>query len=286
MDILSFKTVPANSILVLPDQERAGYLTNILKLPTSARDMLFSSNSGSYIRGLSRSNNISPELAPNISFAVLRVVLGKIEISSLTTTLVNEIHVETDIAQQIASEIDQDLFAPLQADLDAFWAGQKQAQVASVTPHYEGGLPAELEGARGGSSKTATTNPLQLPLREGERTTPPLPPAPISSRTPNVLNLKELNARPEQKDLPAPEAPRRIAAGSRTVDLSQRTSVTPPYEGGARGGYANTTNPLLLPLRKGERTAPTPPMPPTRTFPLPPTRRSPLSHVDSGSSPE
>jgi hypothetical protein len=239
MSIESFKLIPANSITSLPEETRLLYLENILSLPENAQNILLSDSTGAYIQGLAKSNRIASENASKIGLAILEVIIKKKEISDLSTIFSKELGLSIDTALQIASEIDQDLFAPIQSELDAFRA-QQSAPVVS---------PAKQADA-----------PLQQPERR----------QPNPARTRNVLDLKELSARPEQKDLPtptrqeriAPPKPRPIQNSSRIVDLKN----TP----------RSTTAPHPSPLPEQERgtTAPKPPEPPKRTFPLPPSQRS------------
>lgn len=248
MDTLLFSTIPANSVILLPEDQRSGYLSKIITAPEKIRDLAFSDDTGAYIRGLAKGSKITPDDTPKIALSILEVFIGNKDIADLSTLIAQKTGIDADAALTIASEIDQDLFAPIQGELDAFWASQKQS---------------------------TTTNPSPPPSpRTGEGNARPTP---SPQRTTNVVNLKELAGRPEQKDLPARPIQRKLMPGTRTIDLKDRPSVTPPYEGGARGGSSGTatTNPLQLPLRKGERAAtPTPPpVPPKPQFPLPPTRR-------------
>ena len=222
MDIELFKSIPANSITGLPEETRLNYLETTLSLPAKIQDMLFSDSTGAYVQGLAKSNHIPTENAFKIGLAILEIAINKKAISELSTTLLKELGIDIDTALKMASEIDQDLFAPIQGELDEFWTQQSSPQPAKSTD--------------------------SLP-QQPQRREPSIP------RTPNVLDLKELNARPEQKDLPARPVQKKLMPGNRTVDLSQRPTTQ--------------ARPSTLP-----RVAPTPPpIPPKPQFPLPPTRR-------------
>ncbi len=239
MDIELFKLIPANSITGLPEGTRLNYLESALSLPVKAQDMLFSDSTGAYVQGLAKSNHIAPEHAFKIGLAILEIAIHKKEISELSTTLSKELDVSLDNAVEMASEIDQDLFAPIQGELDAFWAQQESASPTTAAPKKLDSLPSQDTG---NTNRTPIVN-----------TNPASPPG-IRGAT-NVLDLKELNARPEQKDLPPKPVQKKLMPGNRTVDLSQRPT-TPDRS-------------TALP-----RVAPTPPpVPPKPQFPLPPTRR-------------
>jgi hypothetical protein len=130
MSIESFKLIPANSITSLPEETRLLYLENILSLPENAQNILLSDSTGAYIQGLAKSNRIASENASKIGLAILEVIIKKKEISDLSTIFSKELGLSIDTALQIASEIDQDLFAPIQSELDAFRA-QQSAPVVS-----------------------------------------------------------------------------------------------------------------------------------------------------------
>ena len=239
MDIESFKSIPANSITGLPEETRLNYLETALSLPTKAQDMLFSDSTGAYVQGLVKSNHIAPEHAFKIGLAILEVAIHKKEISDLSTTFSKELEMSPEAAMLIASEIDQDLFAPIQGELDAFWTQQAPGSSAVPAQRKLDSLPSQDVENNNRTPNVNTTPATASGLRGAK----------------NVLDLKELNARPEQKDLPARPVQKKLMPGNRTVDLSQRP--TAPARPSA-----------LL------RVAPTPPsIPPKPQFPLPPTRR-------------
>lgn len=239
MDIELFKSIPANSISGLPEQTRLSYLESTLSLPEGAQNMLFSDSTGAYVQGLAKSNRIPTENAFKIGLAILEIAIQKKSISELSTTLSKELSIDTDTALKIASEIDQDLFAPIQGELNAFWAQQASAPSTTTAPKKLDSLPSQ-DGENNNRTPIVNTKPTSPSTLRATR---------------NVLDLKELTARPEQKDLPARPVQKKLMPGNRTVDLSQRPT-TP-------------ARPSALP-----RVTPTPPpIPPKPQFPLPPTRR-------------
>ncbi|MCE9643236.1 MAG: hypothetical protein K8Q97_02795 [Candidatus Andersenbacteria bacterium] len=239
MDTLLFSTIPANSVILLPEDRRSGYLSKIIAAPEKIRDVAFSDDTGAYIRGLTKGSKITPDDAPKIALSILEVFIGNKNISDLSTLIAQKTGVGMDIALNLASEIDQDLFAPIQGELDAFWAQQSSGPSTAPAQKKLDSLPNQNveNNNRTPNVNTIPTTPSRL---RGAK---------------NVLDLKELNARPEQKDLPARPVQKKLMPGNRTVDLSQRPT-TP-------------SRPSALP-----RVAPTPPsIPPKPQFPLPPTRR-------------
>lgn len=244
----TFHLTPIGSMYAFPPERSIGYLDIIITLPKPIKNLISNATIPSYITGISKNNQISEELQPIIAFTILRIAIGKIKISEFTNTLTNELGVNIEIAQEIASEIDQDLFAPIQSDLDAFWAQQ-----SAPKPTTPVATPIKQTGAL---SEQATRNNNRTPI---VNTTPTSPSTLRGAK--NILDLKELPARPEQKDLPARPIQKTLMPGSRTVDLKN----TPP----------RTPSSLPEQGREAKRpTPPAPPIPPKRTFPLPPSQRS------------
>lgn len=112
-DSLIFQTVPIGSLLDIPEPKRESYINGAVHLPRSVRSMLFSPQTGAYIRGLANSFDIPLESAPLIAFAVLRVALGEITLDQLAASLAPELRVDTQKAQAVAQDIAQELFAPM-----------------------------------------------------------------------------------------------------------------------------------------------------------------------------
>lgn len=270
MNIELFKSIPANSITGLPEQTRLEYLESVLSLPEKIQDMLFSDSTGAYVQGLAKSNHIPSENAFKIGLAILEVAINKKQISELSTILSKELEISIDASLEMASEIDQDLFAPIQGELGAFWASG-QATPVSPAPTRQADSLARQDA--GNNNRTPIVN-----------TTP----ASYSGLQPtkNVLDLKELNARPEshavllaprdrQKDLPARPIQKTLMPGNRTVDLKNRPSTPSPYQGEGRGEVTRRPTATLhpsTPLRVNPQ-PPVPPVPPKRQFPLPPNKR-------------
>lgn len=161
MEILNFTTIPANSFLILPEANRASYIEAVIPLPIKIRDVLYSTDTGAFVRGIAKTYDVSPETAPKIAFAILEIAIGKKTIAQLPSILSTELQLPIDTAQKMASEIEHDVFGPIKADLS--------------------GLPSQQKGSSIPSRTTAQA---------------------VSSGMKNVLNLKEISARPAQEQLP------------------------------------------------------------------------------------
>jgi len=180
MDILLFTSIPANSLLLVPEEERTNYLDKALLLPIKLQDVIFSMDTGGFVRGMAKSYDVDMNLSPNIALAILFVAIGEKTFAELPTIFSTELGLSSDIAQKMASEIEHDIFDPVRSELDGFLAS-----TAHPSP-YEG------EGTRDEVNEVAAS-----------RITAPHP-RPIAPRTPrNILDLKEIAAKKRQELLSA-----------------------------------------------------------------------------------
>ncbi len=161
MDTIALKTIPINSLVLIPEQERGSYIQKIFTLHQKMQLMLFSDDTGAFIRGIAKTYNVSPETAPHIAFAILEIAIGKKTIAQLPSILSTELQLPIDTAQKMATEIEHDVLAPIKAELNDQSSQQKGSSVPSRT--------------------TAQA---------------------ASSGMKNVLNLKEIAAKPPQTQLP------------------------------------------------------------------------------------
>ncbi len=161
MEILDFTTIPANSFLILPEADRTAYIQAIIPLHIKIRDVLYSTDTGAFVRGIAKTYDVSPETAPKIAFAILEIAIGKKTIAQLPSILSTELQLPIDTAQKMATEIEHDVLAPIKTELSDQSSQQKGSSVPSRT--------------------TAQA---------------------ASSGMKNVLNLKEIAAKPPQTQLP------------------------------------------------------------------------------------
>lgn len=173
------QSVPVNSLLTLPPEAREGILLGIFRLPKKVQDILFSEDTGAYTRGLAKSYDVDINFSPNIALAILFIAIGEKSLVQLPAILSTELKLPNDKAHKMATEIEKDVFGPVRGELDEFLRKQK-AQSGSMASML-------------GSVATAG----QVHRR-------------ASTYAPqNVLNLKELPARPAQKDFPVRTVPRK-----------------------------------------------------------------------------
>lgn len=157
----SFHTLPIGSIYAREEAASIGYLDIVQDLSPKIKEMISSEKTGSYIKGIARSYDVSEDNQPDIAFAILEIAIGKKTIVQLPSILSTELQLPIDTAQKMASEIEHDVFGPIKADLS--------------------GLPSQQKGSSVPSRTTAQA---------------------ASSGMKNVLNLKEIAAKPAQGQLP------------------------------------------------------------------------------------
>lgn len=162
MEILGFTTIPANSFLIIPEEARASYIQAIIPLHAKIRDVLYSTDTGAFVRGTAKTYTLAPEDAPKIAFAILEIAIGKKTFAQLPAVLSSELQLPMDKAQKMAGEIEKDLFGPVRNELNAFLQSQK----------------------------SGVTSPNKIP-----------PTKPMANMR-NVLDLKEITPKPKQPQLP------------------------------------------------------------------------------------
>lgn len=166
----SFYVLPVGSIYARPEEETSGYLDIIQELPVTIKGMISSTETASYIKGLARTYDIPEESQPSIAFAILEVAMGKKIFAQLPAIISTELQLPTDKAQKMSSEIERDIFHPIKKELDSFLQ-QKVSKNSNTS-----------------KSSIVMSRP-SAQTRKG------------ATQPQNVLNLKEITARPKQEQL-------------------------------------------------------------------------------------
>jgi hypothetical protein len=172
-----YASVPAGSIVTLPETERSAYIQQLLTLPTAARQLMTSNQAGAFTRGLAKSYSLPVERAADIAFTIVKVALGKVSLAELPWALAATLKLPESQAQRMAYEIEQDLLAPIRQALEEYWQVQKAhsqpGKHIGSTRMPSLGLPA-LPGAAHSQGKIRSANPT-LDVK-AERKLPPAPP--------------------------------------------------------------------------------------------------------------
>lgn len=95
------------------------------------RNLLVSQETGAFLRGLARTHNIPDDQVPKMALGVLYVVLGEWPMANLAAGLSSTMGLPNDKAQQVATEIEKELFAPIMGELQTFWAKQRQPKAGA-----------------------------------------------------------------------------------------------------------------------------------------------------------
>ncbi len=187
---LTYQTIPVSSLTIIKPEDRGNYLTQVFLLPKKIQDVLFSDDTGAYVRGLGKSYDISEELQPTIAFAILELALGKKTFEKLPENLSTELKLPSDKAQKMTAEIEHDLFAPIKEELDAF--------------------------LKRGTSKKSPSAPVtaQPPSNTQQPNKQTTAPKPKPAQAQNVLDLKELNAAKKQEQLPQRAPQKKLPPGT------------------------------------------------------------------------
>lgn len=162
MTLQEFKSTPIGSLLLLPPDERQGWLEIFFKVPTTLRSVASSLQTGAYIRGLAKTYQLAEDESPRIAFVILRIILGELPLRDLGGYLSSELKIANDKAQKMAQELEHDLFAPVAGELSQYLAAKKQAGAAAATAS---------------AREAGATNILDL-KQEKPPAPPPIPPPP------------------------------------------------------------------------------------------------------------
>jgi hypothetical protein len=128
---LIFNSVPMGSLVTIPEGKRLFYIENISQLPRMTSAMIYSLNTGAFLRGLAKSYGLPEEKSSIIAFAVVQVAVNEISFTQLPSMLSTKLPLPNDKAQKMAREIEQDLFGPVRQELEAHWATEKKEKPAA-----------------------------------------------------------------------------------------------------------------------------------------------------------
>ncbi len=164
---IALSSVPIGSLITLPEGQRSHYISLVVELPDAVRSVIFSTETGAYLRGLAKNYQLAPERSSIIALAFVRVAVGELSIAKLASELSTKLPLPNDKANRIAREMEQDLFIPVQQELGEHWAKQRKEGPARQ---------AETKANEGGAK-----NVLNL---KREKSGPPPPPMPRYGNSP------------------------------------------------------------------------------------------------------
>lgn len=96
------------------------YIYWAIESPESIQNMMYSENTGAFLRGLTKTFNLPADLTPKLAFKVVQVAIGEIELARLGSVLSSELKLPNDTAQAVAKEIEKELFVPYVLEWNAW----------------------------------------------------------------------------------------------------------------------------------------------------------------------
>jgi len=153
-----FTSVPINAVMAIPADRRHDYRVSALETNGPIRQMIVSPRTGAYLRGLAKSHQLPEKTAVTIAFVVLQVAIGEVPIAKISGLLSSHLKLPNDQAQDLATELERDIFASLSLEIGKQAASKKQVDESSAQ------TDAKAAGAR---------NVLNLK----RNSTPPTPPS-------------------------------------------------------------------------------------------------------------
>ncbi|MEO6077212.1 MAG: hypothetical protein ABIP54_00305, partial [Candidatus Andersenbacteria bacterium] len=115
-ELNNYKSTPIGSLITKTNEEGEHYIQKMMVMPPKLVTLLMSSNTGAYVVGLMRAYKLEPSLGSVVAFNILKIVHGDLALDQLAITLAPELQLTIENSIKIASEIDQDIFAPIQSE--------------------------------------------------------------------------------------------------------------------------------------------------------------------------
>ena len=139
----SYLTTPAGAAaLSVPDQ-RPLLAKGLSSLPKTVLTMASSPQTGAFIRGLVKVHKLDEDYAGTVALQVLHILLGDKDLAQLPSLLSSDLKIPNDKSQQMAQEIEKELFAPISMDLNKYLAEKKKA-AGSVVNKTTGPRPSNV----------------------------------------------------------------------------------------------------------------------------------------------
>jgi len=133
MELSNYKTIPIGSILLLEEEERGSLMNSYFELPMNVKAMAASPSTGAFVRGVAKNHDLPAEQSSLIALAILRVAVGDKTLAQLSSIFSGELRMPNDKAQQMAQEIEKELFAPVALELNQYLEGKKKTKGSVLT---------------------------------------------------------------------------------------------------------------------------------------------------------
>lgn len=144
-DLDLYKTIPIGSLLILSEEEAQGALEAARSLPSNLKSLVISEKSGAYVRGLVRADGLPPQAAVRLALMILRVVIGEVLLSQLSSVIASDLRVGQDTAQAMAKDIEKELFGPVIMELNQYLQIKRAAETPTEPSERTVGGPNVLD---------------------------------------------------------------------------------------------------------------------------------------------
>jgi hypothetical protein len=168
---LNLYSVPVGSLFGGPEPESSRLYDEIGNLPDTVRALLGAESTGAFLRGVTKRYGLPEAKSARIAFTLVQWAIDRVELPKVFAATLS---LPPDKAQAMAAEIERDLLAPVQGDVQQYWQ-TKQPKQEAKSPGSE---PFFYTGASTFPRKNPPSNNV-LDLKKERK--PPSPP-PMSSR--------------------------------------------------------------------------------------------------------
>lgn len=130
-----YRLTPLGSLITRSVAEEEVYLQELDSLPKPLRAFISSLQVAAFLRGTLRVQNLPDTLGPDLAFIVLQIVYGKLPLNQMASKLTTDYQIPVTQAQNIAQEIERELFTPIALEFNSYLNQSKKfGQPKPATP--------------------------------------------------------------------------------------------------------------------------------------------------------
>lgn len=155
-----YKSIPVGSLVDFETTDDSKYLADFPNMPTSLINLIMSPQTGAYVRGTLKTNEVELSKTPRLAFIILRIATGEITLAKLAAVISSELQIANDKAQEMAREIEHDLIAPVAMELNQYLENRKKEK--KTTDNKATGSP-QAAGAKNVLDLKKQTRPPRPP---------------------------------------------------------------------------------------------------------------------------
>lgn len=120
------ESIPTLSLSSVPASRRKPYIQHLMAMPSEVFAALNNPAVGPFTRGLVKAHGLPVERSAAVAFIILRVAINEVPADQMTTVIVESVGLPAEKAQRMVAEIQEDIFGPVQQELQNYWNAQQR----------------------------------------------------------------------------------------------------------------------------------------------------------------